>query len=265
MNKNVIEINDTEINLDLVNPVPTKGKIQMGDLEPIPQTSQIQSPINSFPKFDQLVEKAKSPLQLKREEISREAPEARRLRLLILNRYKLSERFGQHLEQLGFKLDLSTLNNHTIPELDSIINDIRFCISTKNVHSFWQDATTQGVGIIERVISPWYNVTGLSQVLSSDETYKDVCEELILEHQKYLYCKPEYRLAYSVLKTATSIHAQHEFFKTSEGKKQIEQYKKSNNISIEEEIKVDKVEQSQNLNIAPKDIKNIEKKYEDLI
>jgi hypothetical protein len=60
--------------------------------------------------------------------------------------------------------------------------------------------------LLKRIVSPFYNVTGLSAVLSQDESYKDVCEELILEHQHYLYCKPEYRLLYSVVKQKENGH-----------------------------------------------------------
>lgn len=260
MSKNVLEINDTDINLDKI--VQNSSNIAI-DKEPLPFALPTTS--NAIPKFNQMVEKAKTPLQLKKEEIQREAPEARRLRLLILNRYKLSARFGVYLESLGFNLNPTNINTMTISELDSLINDIRFCISTKNVHSFWQDATTQGVGIVERVISPWYNVTGLSTVLSNDDTYKDVCEELILEHQHYLYCKPEYRLAYSIFKTATAVHSQHEFFKTPEGKKEIEKLKQhyqSKEPVVDEQ---DPFEENPKIYNAPRDIKNIETKYSDLL
>ena len=216
-------------------------------------------------KFRSLIEKAKTPQQLKKEQIANEAPEARRLRLLILNRYKLSERFGQYLAELGFKLDNYHLNNFTIPELDSLINDIRFCVSTKNVNNFWQDACTQGVGIAERIVSPFYNVTGLSAVLSQDESYKDVCEELILEHQHYLYCKPEYRLLYSVVKNATIVHQQHKFFQSDEGKKAIEEYKKKMGLADAQPNQPVPEKGANKLNISPRNLPNIENKYADLL
>ena len=214
-------------------------------------------------KYTKIIENAKTPQQLKKEQILSEAPEARRLRLLILNRYKLSQRFGQYLSDLGFKLDNTYLSTLTIQELESLINDIRFCVSTKNVNNFWQDACVHGIGVAERIVSPFYNVTGLSQALGHDETYKDVYEELILEHQNYLYCKPEYRLLYCVVKNASLVHEQHKFFQTDEGKKAIENYKKQ--IGLSQDQGLEEKEDQKDLNIAPRNIPGIEVKYAELL
>ena len=277
--KNIVEINDTDIDLSKI--IPENNKVESSStFAPTQQhnedlitkmfTPDIKTKIITD-KYNKLIENAKTPQQLKKEQISSEAPEARRLRLLILNRYKLSQRFGQYLSDLGFKLDNSQLSTLTIPELDSLINDIRFCVSTKNVNSFWQDACVDGIGVAERIISPFYNVTGLRQVVSHDDTYKDVCEELILEHQNYLYCKPEYRLLYCVVKNGSLVHEQHNFFKTEEGKKVIVTYKKQmqrdNQGPIEENVSLSPGGESKEkeLNIAPRNIPNIEVKYKDLL
>jgi hypothetical protein len=270
--KNVVELNDTDFNMDdvmqdevVLDPVfPNIPQFQLPESlnseAPIKPAFNVEDKIKTQimnDKFASLIQSAKTPQQLKREQISSESPEARRLRLLILNRYKLSARFGQYLVSLGFKLDHHNLSSLTVQELDSLINDVRFCISTKNVNSFWQDACVHGVGVMERVISPIYNVTGMSEVLQRDEAYKDVCEELILEHQHYLYCKPEYRLMYTIVKNMTLIHSQHEYFKTEEGKKVIEQYKKQST--------KEKHEKQCDPNIGPKEIPGIENRYQDII
>lgn len=268
-NKNVVEINDTDIDLDKIIPANNKSET----INPSPSndefitklfTPDIKTKIITE-KYNRLIENAKTPQQIKKEQILAEAPEARRLRLLILNRYKLSPRFGQYLADLGFKLDGTNLSSLTIQELDSLINDIRFCVSTKNISNFWQDACTHGVGIAERIVSPFYNVTGLSQVLGKDDTYQDVCEELILEHQNYLYCKPEYRLMYCIVKNASLVHEQHKFFQTEEGKKAIENYKKQMGININMESDNKQDSPASNVNIAPRNIPNIEVKYKDLL
>ena len=265
--KNVVEINDTNIDLNKILPAVNKTET----IEPKDDFTK-NFFIPDIPtrliteKYNKIIESAKTPQQLKKEQITAEAPEARRLRLLILNRYKLSQRFGQYLTDLGFKLDNSQLSMLTIPELDSLINDIRFCVSTKNVNSFWQDACVHGVGVAERIISPFYNITGLSQVLSHDDTYKDVCEELILEHQNYLYCKPEYRLLYCIVKNASLVHEQHKFFQTEEGKKVIDNYKKQMASNDPSYAGIPAAEnKNEDLNIAPRNVPNIEVKYRDLL
>lgn len=266
MTDNLIDLNDTDMKFDDIIPESKESNnVNAGEEnEPfakLPGVDEVQrdSSKDFMKKLRSL--QNKSVLQLKKEQIQNEAPEDRRLRLLILNRYKISERFGSYLtSDLGFKLDSSSLNNLTIPELDSLINDIRFCISTKNVNSFWQDACTQGVGVAERIVSPYYNITGLSQVLSKDNNYLDVTEELVLENQQYLYCKPEYRIAYSILKNATMVHAQHQFFKTEEGKKVIEELKKNGGVP-QSKLNQDETE----LNIKPRDVKHIEAKYRDIL
>ena len=129
---------------------------------------------------------------------------------MVLARYRMSKRFGEYLKaELGFDLHPLNLNNLTIPELDYMINDIKFCISCKNVGNFWQDAATKGVGAIESFVSPYYNVTGLSKVLEQDDTYCDAVEEMVLENQHYLYTKSQYRLMYLIAKNAIKVHGAH--------------------------------------------------------
>jgi hypothetical protein len=71
---------------------------------------------------------------------------------------------------------------------------------------------------------------------------------------------------YCVVKNASLVHEQHKFFQTEEGKKAIEYYKKQMGININSELDNNKQEFSDsNINIAPRNIPNIEVKYKDLL
>ena len=111
-------------------------------------------------------------------------------------------------------------------ELETMINDIRFCIATKNTNGMYGKLSTQGVVVLENILRPVYKVDGLSNVLANDPTYLDTVEELALEYQNYLYVQPQYRLMYCVLSSAYIVHSQHimlqKMSKTVEGQEMIQ-------------------------------------------
>jgi hypothetical protein len=140
-----LQLNDTEINFDDLET----------DIEQEPKTIQKTATkpetVRKLPQMHQKMtpQKQKSSAELKKEAIEKESPEDRRARLLIIGKYKNSARFGNFLQDHGFKLDPDTLNKLTIPELDYIINDIRFTISSKNMGNFYQAAFTEGIKMVE--------------------------------------------------------------------------------------------------------------------
>jgi hypothetical protein len=154
--------------------------------------------------------------------------EAKRKRLMIISRYKNSKRFGSWLKTQGFEFNTKQLKDKSLDELENMINDIRFCISTKNTNNMYETGATKGVIVLENMLRPVYKVDGLSQVLSSDPMYLDLIEELLLERANYVYVKPEYRLLYCVLSSAYIVHAQHialeKLSQTEEGKKMISDF-----------------------------------------
>jgi hypothetical protein len=151
--------------------------------------------------------------------------EDRRKRLMIIARYKNSKRFGSWLKTQGFDFNLKSLKDKSNEELDTMINDIRFCISTKNTNNMYETAATKGVLIIENLLRPIYKVDGLSEVLTKDPMYLDLVEELMLERSDYIYVKPEYRLLYCVISSAYIVHNHHimlqKLSETEEGKQMI--------------------------------------------
>ena len=69
---------------------------------------------------------------------------------------------------------------------------------------------------------------------------------------------------YCIVKNASLVHEQHKFFQTEEGKKVIDNYKKQmesgNQVSSSDVPK-----ENEDLNIAPRNVPNIEVKYRDLL
>jgi len=163
--------------------------------------------------------------------------EAKRKRFMIISRYKNSKRFGNWLKTQGFEFNTKGLKDKTVDELENMINDIRFCISTKNTNNMYETGATKGILVLENMLRPVYKVDGLSQILSNDPMYLDLVEELLLERANYVYVKPEYRLLYCVLSSAYIVHAQHmaleKLSQTDEGKKMIKDL--ANQIQVAEQ------------------------------
>lgn len=167
--------------------------------------------------------------------------EEKRKRLLVINRYKNSSRFGEWLTKQGFNFDSKTLEAMSNEELETMINDIRFCIATKNTNGMYGRLSTQGVVILENILRPVYKIDGLSKILESEPTYLDTVEELALEYQNYLYVQPQYRLMYCVLSSAYIVHSQHTMLeklsKTEDGQQLIKQMAEQINNTNHEFIK----------------------------
>src|SRR5690349_13295697 len=53
--------------------------------------------------------------------------EEKRKRLLVISRYKNSTRFGEWLKKQGFNFSSKDLEEMSNDELETMINDIRFC------------------------------------------------------------------------------------------------------------------------------------------
>lgn len=151
--------------------------------------------------------------------------EEKRKRLNIIARYRNSKRFGSWLKKQGFNMTAKNLEDLSSDELETMINDIRFCISTKNTNSLYETGATKGILVAENLLRPIYKIDGLSEVLSKDPTYLDLVEEILLENQNQIYVKPQYRLLYCVLSSAYIVHSQHlmleKLSQTDEGKKMI--------------------------------------------
>lgn len=209
-----------------------------------------QKPENATNEKDQTIEQ----IDDQKEEI--EAPELEydgdedveeiRKRLMILSRYKNSKRFGKWLREQGFILNAKKLEGKTQEELDTIINDIRYCISTKNTNSLYETGATKGIVVLENLLRPVYKIDGLSTVLSNDPMYLDLVEEMMLERASFIYVKPEYRLLYCVLSSAYIVHNQHimleKLSQTSEGKQMIKEmasrFKENENVSETPQIQI---------------------------
>src|SRR4051812_9248168 len=80
----------------------------------------------------------------KTEPVTEAENEERRLRMVVISRYRLSNRFGEYLKQQGFNLAIEHLQTLSVPQLDKLINDVRFYVSTKNTGSYIQSMAVGG-------------------------------------------------------------------------------------------------------------------------
>jgi hypothetical protein len=209
----------------------------------------------------------------------------RRLRYIIIGRYRMSRRFAKYLVlDMGFNLSIEHLKTLTIAQMDQLIDEIRFVISCKNVGNFWEDAATEGIKMIEPIISKYtpYNVMGTSILLASNEKYLDYVEEMVLENQHYTYTKPQYRMMYEVIKTFQTAHQTHTHMahlaSTAEGREQIREMgsvinkngvgRDENGLIKSSDPKTDAEIKSnyENMGMTQKNVtRNFEKKYSDLL
>lgn len=154
--------------------------------------------------------------------------EEKRKKLLMLSRYRQSKRFGHFLAENGFDLSSNRIVGLSLQSLDALLNDVKFTIACKNTSGVVEAAAISGVMVLENVVTPWYNVKGLSECLSKSATYLDCVEEIALENQSYIYTKPTYRLMFEILKCAYMVHQQHSYVaelqKTEEGKAIFQQH-----------------------------------------
>ncbi len=148
--------------------------------------------------------------------------EDKRKRLMTLNAYKQSPRFGTWLQKdMNINLKPDHLNNLTIQELDLVIHDIRVTVASKGSSSIGNMVASQGSILIESLVNPLYKIEGFSKVLMQNPQFLDSLEELMLEYQQFNYLKPQYRIVIEVLKTMLTVHYSHKFLedlsKTKEG------------------------------------------------
>lgn len=222
-----VNINNTKINLkNILKKDTNESKEETQEQEaPVEETEQTNNqPENNTPEIDYQEE---------------DNPEDKRKRLLVISRYKNSKRFSKFLKDQGFNFNTKHISGLSNEELETMINDIRFCISTKNTNNMIEQVSTKGIVLLENLLRPVYNIDGLSQVLTNDQTYLDLVEELTLEHSNYFYVKPEYRLMYCVTSSAYIIHTQKIMLdnmkKTPEGQIMIQKMAKEINEQKEKE------------------------------
>lgn len=137
-----------------------------------------------------------------KEEVERE----QHLRLQLA-RYGNSERFGQHLLTLGFKLKPNDLNKMSEDDMKELLTRVRASVDSKNSSKIVEGAAFFGVAIIEGVtqkepIKERFDLAGLTQTLQSNEQFLDTIHQLELEHSNLSALSPWQRLGFILAQAA---------------------------------------------------------------
>jgi hypothetical protein len=146
---------------------------------------------------------AEDELDPKQAAIAQEDRVARRRLILEIQRYYSSPRFRAFLVQTGLVESLAEL---AIPEMQQLLRDIRFTIQNKNTGEMIQRGVPHMICAIEPLVSTVYDIKGLSNMLSTSESFKDILEEVALESQTFSDTPATTRLFYEVVKTAFFTH-----------------------------------------------------------
>ena len=130
---------------------------------------------------------------------------------LMLSRYGSSERFGDYLKSLTFQLTPAKLRKLNLEQLHEMLDRVRTSIANKTVSDIWTNSIMYGIGAVENVctmtrLNDTIKLKGLSEVLSEDEGFLDLLEELKLNNQNLAYVSPYTRLAYILLTSIARVH-----------------------------------------------------------
>lgn len=127
--------------------------------------------------------------------------EEKRKLLLMLGRYRTS-RFGKYLQDMNYKLQDSIISKLSLDELQKLLKDVQFTIANKNNQNMLEPMVLGGVSFIEKMVSDFYDVRGLSANLAQDQAFLEILEEIQLKSLVFSNNDPETRLAITVLKAA---------------------------------------------------------------
>ena len=129
----------------------------------------------------------------------------------MLSRYGSSDRFGEYLRSLTFQLTPAKLRKLNLEQLHELLDRVRTSIANKTVSDIWSNSIIYGIGVIENVCSSTrlndtIKIKGLTEVLSGDEGFLDLLEELKLNNQNLAYVSPYTRLTYILLSSIARVH-----------------------------------------------------------
>ena len=130
---------------------------------------------------------------------------------LMLSRYGTSSRFGDYLKSLSFELTPAKLRKQKVEKLEELLERVRTSVANKTVSDIWSSSIMTGVSAVESIcsktkINDTIKLKGLSEVLSQDENWLDLMEELKLNNQNLAYVSPYTRIAYTLLTSIMHVH-----------------------------------------------------------
>jgi hypothetical protein len=149
------------------------------------------------------------------------SPEERRQKIHMILEYKNSTIFKDYINE-RHNLDINYINTLSLIQLDALIQELEYTVSSKNNASLIVTGIKAGINCAEQYVSPFYEIRGLSNALNHNPIFLETLEEIRLKHVSLTYVRPEYRLTIEVVKTAMLINGYHEDMKekmkTEEGR-----------------------------------------------
>ena len=133
--------------------------------------------------------------------------------VLTLTRYGASRRFGDQLRSFGFTLTASRLRQHTIEELEDMLDRARVCCQQATVEGMFSQAALSAVGFAEAAVgnTPGLRdkvlLSSLTEGLKQDEGFMSALEQLSIDYGSFVACPPEYRIMMAFTAAAGRTHA----------------------------------------------------------
>ena len=165
--------------------------------------------------------------------------------VLMLSRYGTSPRFGKYLESLSFELTVPKLKKQSGTELEELLERVRTSVANKTVSDLWTDTIMSGVNMAESLcemtkVGENIRLKGITEVLKTDESFLDLCEELKLNNQNLAYTSPYTRLAYTLLTVGFHVHSVNTLVEKRNNKKKIEpkDVRKDGNIILDKQVDI---------------------------
>lgn len=128
--------------------------------------------------------------------------------LMQIDRYRMSMRFKAALDDAGLRL--VGIEDHSIQELEDLIIRIRVIVGNRSNAggSMLGTGLLTGVSAVENmpVVNHFVHIQGLSNLLSTDEEFMDLCEQLSIDYSIATSLGPEKRLLLLLMKSTAKMH-----------------------------------------------------------
>ena len=99
-----------------------------------------------------------------------------------VRRYLSSKKFGEYLtKELGIKYSQAQLRKLKLTSLRNLLHRIRIAVDMKNVDAIYDKMVFHGTFVVEKALSPIYNIDGFTENLHRNEEFQCGMEKLKIE------------------------------------------------------------------------------------
>ena len=122
-------------------------------------------------------------------------------------KYQASRRFGHVItKELKINYNREQLTKFSIDRLEKILKRIRTHLNSRNMDAMFEQLAITCANGYERTISPFYDITGFSDLLLANPGFHDALERYKIERE-LPDVPPGLQLAYIVASTTLTAHA----------------------------------------------------------